>query len=302
MKTETLFFRENASVRLDRFLVESFPAYSRSYFQRLVDGGLVLVDEVVAVKSGKKLKNGNQIIVQFAAPREIDLTPHKVDFEIVDVQPDFVVINKPAGLMVHPAESAPDEITLVHGLLHKFKELARFGESDRPGIVHRLDKDTSGLLIVARSEQARANLSQMFKDRKVKKFYKAFVHGHPEREGKVNVAIGRHPVNRRKMMCNGMAMRSALTFFSVDKYFEKHALVDVNIITGRTHQIRVHMAWLGHPIVGDAIYGQSSKQLINRQALHAYKCEFEYKGREYSYEAGMPEDIKKLQILFGLST
>ncbi|MFC1854794.1 RluA family pseudouridine synthase [Candidatus Dependentiae bacterium] len=293
LKIEKITYTDLKEKRLDQFLAETFPIYSRSYFQKLIKEDLVKIDGKPVKKAGQKIKPGYVVTVSFAAPKAIDLTPCKVDFEIVDIQPDFLIINKPTGLTVHPAASAPDETTLVHGLLHEFKEMKNFGKSERPGIVHRLDKNTSGLLIVARNEISQAKLSQMFQERKIKKHYKAVVCGHPVREGKIDIAIGRHPKLRHKMACNGTAMRSALTFFSVEKYFEDHSLLNIQIITGRTHQIRVHMAYEGHPIVGDPMYGKISK-LIKRQALCAYKCSFEYDGQSFCYEIGLPMDIKKL--------
>jgi 23S rRNA pseudouridine1911/1915/1917 synthase len=298
--------------RLDALLAQQYPDYSRSYFHTLIEQGCVMVQDSVVIKPRHLIKLGQQVTVTIPESKKYDLEPIQVDFEIVDQQPDFVVINKPAGLIVHPAPSAPGEITLVHGLLHSFNEINELrkasqadslshddemsgsvGGAERPGIVHRLDKDTSGLLLVARNEKAQFKLSTMFKDRTIHKKYTAVVKGHTPERGTINYPIGRHPTQRHKMSHMGYAGRPALSHYAVIEYLAEDTVVEVTIVTGRTHQIRVHMAAIGHPVVGDTMYGTSSK-LIGRQALHASKCGFEYDGKSYSYECALPEDMQKL--------
>lgn len=214
-----------------------------------------------------------------------------VDFGIVDQQPDFFVINKPAGLVVHPTQSALEEVTLVNGLLHRFAEFQGFEDKERPGIVHRLDKNTSGLMLIARNQKAQIELASMFKNRQIHKTYLALVSNHPPQKGTVDLPIGRHPHERHKMSTFGIEARPALTHYNVLKYYNDSTLIAANIVTGRTHQIRVHCAAIGHGLIGDATYGVSSK-LIDRQALHAWKISFEYKGKLHEYTQPVPDDFK----------
>jgi 23S rRNA pseudouridine1911/1915/1917 synthase len=279
--------------RLDNFLTIKFSDYSRTYFQKLIKDGFIKVNDSIIKKSSFLLKEGDSVSVEFPPVKQFDLTPTKVDFEVIDIQDDFVVINKPPGLMVHPAASAKDQITLVHGLLYKFKELSNFENIERPGIVHRLDKDTSGVMVVARNIPAQIKLAAAFKDRKVKKIYLALVEGHPQKTGKIDFSIGRHPKLSYKMSHLGFNSRPALTRYKVLEYFKDCALVEVQIFTGRTHQIRVHFSAIGHSVLADIVYGKSSK-LIERQALHAQELEFELDGKKYSYKADLLQDFKLL--------
>ena len=177
--------------------------------------------------------------------------------------------------------------------MHKFKEFEKFGDDERPGIVHRLDKDTSGLLVVARNIKSQIVLSNLFKDRRVKKTYLAVVEGHPPSEGKIDFEIGRHPTERHKMSHVSYDGKPALTYYRVLKYYKDCSLIEVKIVTGRTHQIRVHLAAIGHRILGDDLYGISSK-LIFRQALHSWKIEFKLNGKNYNFCCSVSEDFKRL--------
>jgi 23S rRNA pseudouridine1911/1915/1917 synthase len=194
---------------------------------------------------------------------------------------------------VHSASSRCAEASLVDGLAARFKALKELPLDLRAGLVHRLDKETSGLLLVAKNSSALATLSQLFLNRIIKKTYLAIVKGHPGRAGKVELPLGRHPHVRYKRMAHGLLPKEALTEYKVLQYFSSHAMLELQIKTGRTHQIRVHMASIGHPILGDFLYGQAS-HLITRQALHAQRLEFCFKGKVYSYEAGLPEDMQQL--------
>ncbi|HBS47896.1 TPA: RNA pseudouridine synthase [Candidatus Dependentiae bacterium] len=286
-------FAQKEQPRLDSYLANNLEDYSRSYLQGLIDDGNVSMNGKVAKKSSLVVKKGDEIIVSIPPAKQYDLTPQKVDFEIIDIQEDFIIINKPAGLIVHPANSCSEEVTLVHGLMYSFAEFAQFDPSERPGIVHRLDKDTSGLMIIARNQISQSKFAAMFKNREIHKNYLAVVSGHPDKSGKIDYPIGRHATIPTKMSHVGICSRDALTFFEVVEYLKETTVVSVKIVTGRTHQIRVHFAAIGHGLIGDKLYGINSK-LIARQALHSWKLSFCYGGKEYFYEATIPSDIKSL--------
>ncbi len=282
----------DSKVRLDSFLYEIYPDYSRSYFQKLIKQGFVLVNNK-SVNKSFCISPRDEIEVKFGKVKSLCVGPIEVDFDIVSMEKDFIVINKPAGLTVHHSKDICKEPTLVHGLLYRFKEFEDFIDDDRPGIVHRLDRYTSGLIIVARNIIGHIALANLFKDRKIEKSYLAVVKGHPDKDGKIDFAIGRHPVDRKKMSHVSYSGKRALTYYNVLKYYKDEALVRVRIITGRTHQIRVHFAAIGHGLLGDDIYGVKSK-LIKRQALHSYELSFEYKRKKYFYKVDYPDDFKKL--------
>lgn len=277
-------------MRLDKFLFSQFPDYSRSYFQELIEQGAVLVNHKQC-KRNYQIKPTDEINVTFKH-KEYNLNPAPIAFDIVDQTNDFIIINKPAGLMVHHAPSAPSEVSLVNGLLYYFKEMQDFDDNQRPGIVHRLDKDTSGLMIIARNRQAQAAFTTMFKNRNITKTYLALTSGNPLPAGSIDLPIGRHPIERHKMSTFGIDTKPALTHYKVLATYQKAALVAATIVTGRTHQIRVHFAALGHGLLGDKTYGVPFEQLT-RQALHAWKISFEFNGKYYSYTNPLPEDLKQ---------
>ena len=277
--------------RLDKFLFSQFPEYSRTYFQELIDQGHVLVNNT-ASKSNYSIKKADQINVIFTI-KQYNLAPQPVVFDVIDEQDDFIVINKPAGLLVHQATTASDEVSLVNGLLHRYQDLQKFDDAQRPGIVHRLDKNTSGLIIVARNQQAHQELCKLFKYRKISKTYLAVVDQIPPLTGKIDLPIGRHPIERHKMGTFGIDTKPALTHYKTLAQYADSALLAATIVTGRTHQIRVHFASQGHGLLGDATYGVASP-LIKRQALHAWKMSFEYKEKQYSYICPVPADIREL--------
>ncbi len=277
--------------RLDTFLQQySNLGFSRSYFATRIKSGDVTVNGIVVTKPSCEVLDGSQISVIIPPPPSYNIEAQPVEYEIVAVEKDFIVINKPAGLVVHHSHTKPSDPTLVHGLVHQFKELEEFSDQERPGIVHRLDKDTSGLLIVARTQKSQAKLSDLFKNRAITKIYSAIVCGHLDREGEVDLPIGRHPVHRHKMKIDGLNARESQTAYTVSEYLPEHSLVRVRLITGRTHQIRVHFAAIKHALLGDSTYGVKSS-LINRQALHAEHIEFEYDGKQYSFTANLPQDM-----------
>jgi 23S rRNA pseudouridine1911/1915/1917 synthase len=280
------------SVRLDQYLFDQFPEYSRSYFQRLIENNHIQVNSKISKKNSYKLRNLDQVEISFQPIKDFNTDPIQVDFEIIEEQEDFIVINKPAGLVVHNSESNKDEISLVNGLMYKFKNLTKkFDDNQRPGIIHRLDRQTSGIIIVAKDPKSQKALSNLFAQREISKSYLAIVCGHPDPTGEIDVSIGRHPHQRYKMTSMGICPRESKTSYKVIEYYKEHALVEAMPATGRTHQIRVHLASIGYPIMGDSMYGSQSK-MINRQALHAWKLSFEHRKTPFSYTCFPPTDIQ----------
>lgn len=284
--------------RLDTFLAEQFLRYSRSFFARLIGDEMVTVNGFVEKKSSRIVKEGDMVTVQFHKPRvvqakDVDINP---PVELIYESPHFLILNKPAGLVMHAPSEMSDIITLVDWLLIHYQDLKGVGYVDRPGIVHRLDKDTSGLVIIPKTNYAHGVFGKLFHDRKVKKIYYAVVEGHPEKSGTIDLAIGRDPITKVKMSTKlGAAhqKRDALTHYEVIEYFDNAALVQVMPATGRTHQIRVHFAAIGHPLIGDATYSKTSKY-IARHALHAQSLSFEFDGKLYTFEKEPPEDFQNL--------
>jgi len=301
---------DDDGIRLDKFLVASMPDHTRQNFQKLIESGMVLINGKQA-KSSQKIKNGDKIDVQFPAPRALNLKPLKMKLDIVYEDSDVIVINKPAGLVVHPGtgQSHMDD-SLVNAILYHCKgSLSGIGGVMRPGIVHRLDKDTSGLLIVAKNDKAHRLLSEQFKEHKAEKTYYALLAGHlmPEK-GTIEAPIGRDRRDRKKMAVvfqeNG---RMAVTKYRVMKYLGDYTFVEVQLITGRTHQIRVHFASIGFPLVGDPIYGRSKVNKyfeqeygFGRLFLHAgalaltIPSGFQKNGDKKSFSAPLPKDLQQL--------
>ncbi|AUD63058.1 RNA pseudouridine synthase [Tenericutes bacterium MO-XQ] len=279
--------------RLDMYLSEhEFASKSRSYVQNLIKDKHILVNDQ-KVKTGYLLKTGDIITIFEVEPVTLDIKPVDLDLDIVYEDDDLLVINKPVGLVVHPASSY-HEPTLVHGLMHQVDHLSSINGVIRPGIVHRIDKDTSGLLVVAKHDEAHQLLSEQLKHHEIKRTYIALVyHDFKENEGTIDAPIARHPKNRLKMAIVEDGKRS-VTHFKVLKRFGDYTLISCELETGRTHQIRVHMAYINHPIVGDPLYGP--KQVIGDQGqfLHATKLSFIHpiKKEHMTFTADMPEDFK----------
>lgn len=276
--------------RLDAFLKEVFEDSSRTFFQGLITAGEVLVNDK-PTKANYKVREKDAVYVQIPEPINLTIEPQAMDLDIVYEDSDVLVVNKPAGLVVHPAHGHYSD-TLVNGLLAHCHDLSGINGVLRPGIVHRIDKDTSGLLMVAKNDAAHQSLAEQLKAHTVKRAYYALVHGViPEPEGLVDAPIGRHPIDRKKMAVN-LAGKEARTHYYVKERFQNYTLVECRLETGRTHQIRVHLAYIGHPLVGDELYTNRKNNLgFSGQALHAYKLGFVHPGtkEEMCFEAKLPE-------------
>ncbi|MFR7759631.1 MAG: RluA family pseudouridine synthase [Peptoniphilus grossensis] len=255
--------------RLDKFLDQKLEI-NRSQIKKHIESGNILLNGKI-VKAGYGLKEGDTITVSFED--EEKLLPENIYFDIIYEDEYLAVISKPQDLVVHPGAGNKSG-TLVNGLLFKFKNLSNPIDEDRPGIVHRLDKDTSGLMIIAKNYEAYYKLVDMFKYREIEKHYLAIVHGNIYEDFDVDAPIGRDPNNRIKMKVVEENSKNASTSFHVVKNFDKFTLLDVALHTGRTHQIRVHLSYVNHPVVGDKTYGIKNKYKINKQLLHAYKLRF----------------------------
>ncbi len=285
---------EESKTRLDQFLKNRLPEISRSRIQKLIEEGYVKVCGRNS-KPSYKIKTGEKIEVIIPPEKEPGLEPKDIPFEIIYEDEDIAVINKPPGLVVHPAPGHSDD-TLVHGLLLKLKNLSGIGGKLRPGIVHRLDKDTSGIMVVAKNDFSHTKLINAFKNRKIHKIYLAVVYGVPKKShGKIEAPIGRHPINRKKMAVLKTG-KPAITLYKILKKFNKASLVCASPVTGRTHQIRVHFSYIGHPILGDPIYGGLKHSVIlpQRIMLHACKITFFHPRTEkkLTFSAPLPEDFK----------
>lgn len=291
---------EHKALRLDQFLMQAVPGHSRTYFQRLIDNKCITINNKCVTKHSTLIKGEETIEILFPEPIPLEskITAHNLTIPIVYEHPDFLIINKPAGLMVHKPAHHIDQPTLVDWLIYTFKDLSEIGSPERPGIVHRLDKDTSGLMIIARNNQAQRAFNQMFADRSIHKTYYALVHGTPVAQGSIQDPIARDPIARHKMTHRLNTGRKALTHYTVAQYFEHATLVHAFPVTGRTHQIRVHFAGLGHPLVGDSIYTTNPVLLqsslhknMPRHALHAAALRFTYQGIDYSFSQEAPLDF-----------
>jgi 23S rRNA pseudouridine1911/1915/1917 synthase len=292
LSVHTILVESDAPSRIDQFLPRYFDGYSRSFFQKLIDKHHVKLNGQTVTKPALTLKQGDRLDIQIppAALEVPKKLPDGLHIPIIYEHEHFFIIAKPASLMVHKPHQERTVFTLVDWLISQHAEFDSFQEKERPGIVHRLDKDTSGLMIIARNPYAQATISNLFKQRTIKKTYLALVQGRPEPEGTISYPINRDPLVPTKMTHRYAGGREAITHYKVREFFPHAALVEAYPVTGRTHQLRVHFASIGHPIIGDVIYGKGSK-FIKRQALHAGKLAFTFEGREYEFQQDPPTDF-----------
>jgi 23S rRNA pseudouridine1911/1915/1917 synthase len=312
---EFIVVPEDEGERLDSFLTLRVPDVSRSTFQRLIDEGCVTVNGSV-VRPSRKLKTGETILYVTPAPKPTDILAEELPLDIVYEDEDLIVLNKPKGMVVHPAPGSPAG-TLVNALLAHCKGLSAVGGVERPGIVHRLDKDTSGLMVVAKNDVAHHALQAQIQARTAERRYLSLVWGSPRfEEAVVDAPIGRHPADRKKMAVipptSAHHAREAVTNVRVLERFGGFALVEAKLQTGRTHQVRVHLSYAGYPVVGDPVYAGNRRLLagsrefmsavndlidaLHGQALHAYKLSFEHPrtGERLSFTAPLPPDMDAL--------
>jgi 23S rRNA pseudouridine1911/1915/1917 synthase len=287
--------------RLDVFLSAQHEKISRSRLKKLIVDGRVTVNGVVQ-PVGYKIREGDQITLQVPASVPLDTAAEPIPLNIIFEDEYFLALNKPAGIVVHPAPGHYTG-TLVNALLHHCKNLSGIGGVERPGIVHRLDKDTSGLVMVAKTESAHINLAAQFKNREIRKEYLAIVKGNVKRDrGLIHATIGRHKVHRKKMDTRALNGREASTEYQVVYRCENWSYLELWPKTGRTHQIRVHLASIHHPIIGDQLYGgKSADHKIPRHALHAHRLELKHPvtGLSLSFQAPIPTDMEDFLISNG---
>ena len=296
-----------AGLRLDSYLALRFADHSRSFIAHLIRRELVKVDGKPC-KPALKLRPGQCVSLQLPEPAPVDIIPESMDLEVLFEDAEMIVINKAAGVVVHPAAGHTTG-TLVNGLLYHCPDLEGIGGEKRPGIVHRLDKDTSGALVVAKNNRAHKNLSAQFKERVIQKKYTALIAGTPGPDhGRIDLPVGRHPQDRKKMSTRNPAGRSAVTLWRVEQRFPGAALLDIDLKTGRTHQIRVHCQAMGHPIIGDTVYGKNKQvqaltrpwpmtwailRTVMRQMLHARQITLRHPrtGEGMTFCAPLPGDM-----------
>lgn len=288
---------DSADKRLDVWLTAELGKFSRSYIEKLIEDGRVTVNGKT-VKTGYKLKSIDRVEVNIPEPKLLEVKAEDITLDILHEDEDIIVINKPRGMVVHPATGNYTG-TLVNALLEHCKgSLSDINGVIRPGIVHRIDKDTSGVLVVAKNNSAHGILSEKLKEHDIKRLYIAVADGIiREESGKIDAPIGRHPVERMKMAVDVRNGRRAVTHFKVLERFKDATLLELKLETGRTHQIRVHMSYIGHPLIGDTVYGRKKQKYgFEGQALHARLLGFVHPGTgEYvEFEAEPPQEFKEL--------
>ncbi len=300
---------EEEGLRLDHFLVRKMPSCSRARLQRWIKAGLVQVNQEKR-QPHYHMRKGDRVAVSPPEVQRWHLAPEPIPLKILYEDEDLLALNKPPGLTVHPG-AGQSSGTLVNALLHHCPDLGGIGDVQRPGLVHRLDKDTSGVMVVAKTERAHQALIKQFKNRQVDKRYLALVWGRfSENQGEIEEEIGRHPTQRHKMAVTSRRGRPAATSWRrLQEYPGPFSWLELKLHTGRTHQIRVHLSSLGHPVVGDKIYGAGDRRLlvlppeltelrplVRRQALHAWKLRLKHPCRDFELdlEAPLPEDLQKI--------
>jgi 23S rRNA pseudouridine1911/1915/1917 synthase len=286
----------DGGVRLDQFLAQRLAEHlSRSQVKKLIEGGKVRVGTEKILSAHYKVKPGERIEAEWGERVPEETRAEAIPIDIVYEDPDLLVVNKPAGMVVHPAHGNPSH-TLVNALLYHVRNLSQTGGPVRPGIVHRLDKDTSGLLVVAKNDAAHFSLARQFKNHSVDRTYEAIVRGVVQHdEGEIDEPVGRAFLNRKKIVVRPSGGKQALTYYRVKQRFRQTTWLEVKPRTGRTHQIRVHLAHLGHPVLGDSFYGVKAIG-IDHQALHASQLGFVHPRtkEKVHFEAPLPRDLQAL--------
>jgi 23S rRNA pseudouridine1911/1915/1917 synthase len=292
---------EHARMRIDRHLISALPELSRSRVQQLIRAGFVRLNGETT-RPRQLVRTGDQIELTNPPPEKIETRPEAIPLEILFEDDDLIVINKSAGMTVHPG-AGHNEHTLVNALLHHCRTLSGIGGKERPGIVHRLDKETSGCLVAAKNDLTHRHLSKQFADRTVDKTYLALVAGKIRKQtGVIEESIGRHPVHRQRMSVASLRGRAARTEYRVLRSNDQASLIECKLHSGRTHQIRVHLHHLGHPVLGDKIYAPRFAKNLPRQMLHAWKLGFLHPRTDewQSFEAPLPDDFKGAIALMDL--
>lgn len=297
MTEPIIYTTEQARERLDVFLTRHQPAMSRAHIQKLITEGKALVDGK-ARKANYKLRRGEQVSLQVPEPEPVEIKAENIPLDVLYEDEDIIVVNKARGMVVHPAAGIYTG-TLVNALLYHCRDLSGINGEIRPGIVHRLDKDTSGVMVCAKNDKAHINLAEQIRTKAAHRVYQAIVYGNIKEEaGIVKGDIGRHPTDRKKMAIVRENGKPAVTHFKVLERFGAYTFIECRLETGRTHQIRVHMASIGHPLVNDPKYGpkKTSPFAIAGQALHSLMLVLKHPatGKEMTFEAPLPDDMKKI--------
>ena len=295
---------EEAGMRLDQFMAKDKPDLTRAFIQKLIKGGSVFVNHKKTTKSAYILKAGDELMVMIPSIKEIGIQAEDIPLDIVYEDKDIVVVNKAAGMVTHPTDhGAHVSGTLVNALMHHCKDLSGIGGEKRPGIVHRLDKETSGLIISAKNDKAHHFVSKQIQDRLVKKIYIALLNGHlTPKEGTVEAPVLKTSGYKDVKVSSSRYAKYALTHYKVTKYIGDYSLVEVQIVTGRTHQIRVHFEAIGYPVCGDEMYGDKKLNAklaalgLKRQFLHAAELTFKRPSdnKELHLKAELPKDLKEV--------
>ena len=298
---ELIVSEDDAKLRLDQLLARRLPQYSRSRLQQLIRSGFVRLNDA-STRPRQIVRAGDKIDVREPPVEQIEIQPQRIPLDILFEDDDLIVINKPAGLTVHPGAGQREQ-TLVNALLSHCTTLSGIGGKERPGIVHRLDRETSGCLVVAKNDLAHRELSRQFADRNVEKIYLALVVGKPRKPASViEERIGRHPVHRQRMSVTTKRGRTAKTEYRVLRSTGDASLIECRLHSGRTHQVRVHFHHLGHAVLGDKVYAPRVAKNFPRQMLHAWKLGFRHPrtGEWKQFQAPVPDDFKEAVARTGL--
>lgn len=296
-KTTICVTEKYANMRLDKLINEEIRDLSRSHIQKLIENSSIQVNNEIK-KANYRVKINDEIRIEFPKPKVLEVQPENIPLDIIYEDKDLIVVNKPQGMVVHPAPGHY-EGTLVNALLYHCKDdLSGINGVKRPGIVHRIDRDTSGLLLICKNDRSHLFIAKQLKDHTIRRVYVALVHQNVKNdEGTIDAPIGRHPVHRKKMSINHKNGRAAITHYRVLQRFGQYTLIEARLETGRTHQIRVHMASLGHPLVGDPVYGVHKEKFnLNGQMLHAKSLGFIHPTREeyMEFDSALPDYFQRL--------